>query len=177
MPRRNGIGPLGARAMTGRKPGVCAEVNEPGYGRGLGRSLGKGLGKGCGRGLERGLGRSMGLGFGRGFGANTNYGYNQTVSKKVPPAQREQLKTALDDAWRTHNSKPKWRENTPAALVREDLEIYIDDNCVGCGLCAESCPVDAISLIGNQAVINKEICIECASCVDVCPFEAIHQED
>lgn len=55
--------------------------------------------------------------------------------------------------------------------------MYVDDNCVGCGLCVESCPVEAIYLIDNKAVINKEICIDCASCVDVCPLEAIHQED
>jgi Fe-S-cluster-containing hydrogenase component 2 len=55
--------------------------------------------------------------------------------------------------------------------------MYVDDNCVGCGLCVESCPVEAIQLIDNKAVINKEICIDCASCVDVCPLEAIHQED
>jgi len=55
--------------------------------------------------------------------------------------------------------------------------MFIDENCVGCGLCVESCPVEAISLIENKAVINKELCIECGSCIDVCPLEAIHQED
>jgi len=55
--------------------------------------------------------------------------------------------------------------------------MFIDDNCVGCGLCVESCPVEAISLLENSAAINKELCIECASCIDVCPLEAIHQED
>ncbi len=55
--------------------------------------------------------------------------------------------------------------------------MYVDENCVGCGLCIESCPVGAISLVENKAVINKELCIECASCLDVCPLEAIHQEE
>ncbi len=55
--------------------------------------------------------------------------------------------------------------------------MYIDETCVGCGLCVESCPLEAISLVEIQAVISKEICIECASCIDVCPLEAIHQED
>ncbi|HBK52341.1 MAG: 4Fe-4S binding protein [Syntrophomonas sp.] len=55
--------------------------------------------------------------------------------------------------------------------------MYIDDTCIGCGLCLESCPVEAISLVENKAVINKEICIECALCADVCPLEAIQQED
>ncbi|MDD3363872.1 MAG: 4Fe-4S binding protein [Syntrophomonas sp.] len=55
--------------------------------------------------------------------------------------------------------------------------MFIDENCVGCGLCVESCPVEAISLLENKAIINKELCIECTSCIDVCPLEAIHQED
>jgi len=55
--------------------------------------------------------------------------------------------------------------------------MYIDDNCIGCGICVESCPVEAISLVENVAVISKEICIECGACIDVCPVEAIHQED
>ncbi len=55
--------------------------------------------------------------------------------------------------------------------------MFIDDNCAGCGLCVESCPVEAITLLDNKAVIDKAICIECASCIDVCPFEAIHQEE
>ncbi len=102
MPRRDGTGPMGAGAMTGRKLGVCTGVNEPVYGRGLergcGRGLGRGIGRGMGPGFGRGFGRGMGPGFGRGlgFGANANYGYNQTVSKEDLQAQREQLKTALD---------------------------------------------------------------------------------
>ncbi len=60
----------------------------------------------------------------------------------------------------------------------EEIEkMFIDDNCAGCGLCVESCPVEAITLLDNKAVIDKAICIECASCIDVCPFEAIHQEE
>jgi len=55
--------------------------------------------------------------------------------------------------------------------------MFIDDNCVGCGVCVESCPVEAISLLDNKATINKELCIECGSCIDVCPLEAIREED
>lgn len=88
MPRRDGTGPMGAGAMTGRKLGVCTGVNEPFYERGLGR--------GCGRGWGRGFGRGMGLGLRRGFGANAGYGYDQTVSQVALQTQKERLKTALD---------------------------------------------------------------------------------
>lgn len=84
MPRRDGTGPMGMGAMTGRGLGVCTGVNAPIYGRGFGR--------GCGRGFGRGLG----LGFGRGFGFGANANYNQTASKEALQAQKEQLQITLD---------------------------------------------------------------------------------
>jgi len=55
--------------------------------------------------------------------------------------------------------------------------MFVDDNCIGCGLCVESCPVDAISLIEDKANIDMKLCIECGACIDICPLEAIHQKD
>ncbi|HRR89412.1 MAG TPA: DUF5320 domain-containing protein [Eubacteriales bacterium] len=39
MPGRDGTGPLGQGAMTGRELGVCVNGNRTLYGRGLGRGL------------------------------------------------------------------------------------------------------------------------------------------
>lgn len=55
--------------------------------------------------------------------------------------------------------------------------MFIDENCTGCGMCVETCPVEAISLVDNIAVIDKEVCLECGACIDVCPVEAIHEEE
>lgn len=46
------------------------------------------------------------------------------------------------------------------------------DKCTGCGLCADICPIEAIKLEDEIAVVNDE-CIECGICVDTCPVEAI----
>jgi len=49
------------------------------------------------------------------------------------------------------------------------------DLCIGCGQCVMICPVQAIKLIDNIAVIDKNLCVECSICkrnAD-CPVNAI----
>lgn len=46
--------------------------------------------------------------------------------------------------------------------------------CSGCGVCAEErCPVKAVTLEGETAVLNAEKCIGCGLCVSTCPTGAI----
>jgi ferredoxin len=47
------------------------------------------------------------------------------------------------------------------------------DLCLGCGLCAESCPRQAISLHSGLAWIDQNRCDHCGLCLDVCPQGAI----
>ncbi len=51
----------------------------------------------------------------------------------------------------------------------------VNDNCVGCGICEESCGFDAISIIDGKAFIDKEKCVGCGLCADICPLEAIEE--
>lgn len=51
------------------------------------------------------------------------------------------------------------------------------DECVGCGVCVDDCPSEAISMDGeNIAVVNADECIDCGLCVDSCPTDAISME-
>lgn len=49
----------------------------------------------------------------------------------------------------------------------------ISDECINCGACASTCPVEAISEQNGKHVIDPDKCVDCGSCVDSCPVSAI----
>ena len=45
--------------------------------------------------------------------------------------------------------------------------------CVGCGRCAQACPMQAIELHERKSAINIQRCIVCGQCQNCCPVKAI----
>ena len=47
---------------------------------------------------------------------------------------------------------------------------YIEKNCVACGNCVKSCPMNALSIFrGLYAVVNENKCVGCGKCALACP--------
>ncbi|MBQ7713073.1 MAG: EFR1 family ferrodoxin [Clostridia bacterium] len=53
--------------------------------------------------------------------------------------------------------------------------LSVDENCIGCGLCARSCPASAIEIREGRPVWVKPRCEMCLSCLHHCPAFAIHR--
>ncbi len=51
------------------------------------------------------------------------------------------------------------------------------DRCVGCGICRDNCPQNAISIINRKAFIDAAKCNDCGICLNVCPRGAIILKD
>ncbi len=49
---------------------------------------------------------------------------------------------------------------------------FINDNCIDCGTCADSCPTSCIAE-GSPYVVDYTLCLNCGLCIEECPSEAI----
>ena len=49
----------------------------------------------------------------------------------------------------------------------------IEGECISCGTCAGTCPVEAISEGDGKYEINSDVCVECGACAGNCPVGAI----
>lgn len=64
----------------------------------------------------------------------------------------------------------------PAGVCSHLSGYEIKDNCKGCGLCKQVCPVTAISgEVKSRHRIDPEKCIKCGACMGKCPFKAINK--
>jgi NADH:ubiquinone oxidoreductase subunit F (NADH-binding)/(2Fe-2S) ferredoxin len=54
------------------------------------------------------------------------------------------------------------------------IKYSVNDKCIGCTLCAQKCPVDAIAFKPHEKhFIDTSLCIKCDACRAVCPEDAI----
>ncbi len=61
--------------------------------------------------------------------------------------------------------------------LRRTCSLSVNESCIGCGLCAEQCPVEAIEIQNSKPVWVKDKCAMCLGCLHHCPKFAIHRGD
>ena len=62
----------------------------------------------------------------------------------------------------------------PAGRCQALIRYVVTDDCIGCTLCAQHCPVDAIALRPYEKhEIDPVKCVRCGTCKSVCPAEAV----
>lgn len=62
----------------------------------------------------------------------------------------------------------------PAGKCRQLIRYSITDDCIGCTICAQHCPVEAIAMAPYEKhIIDQQKCIRCGTCKQVCPANAV----
>jgi NADH-quinone oxidoreductase subunit F len=65
----------------------------------------------------------------------------------------------------------------PAGKCKALVKYWITDDCIGCTLCAQHCPADAIAMKPYEKhEIDLEKCTRCGTCQTVCPANAVRVE-
>ena len=119
--------------------------------------------------------------------------FDKQINQGKPNKEANQVITELTDRLAVLNKTSKWNDNRKSfaysslkekvifTLLSQDAfhkkyrMTAIDSNqCTGCGICVNNCPVSIIELSNKKAVVrNSEKCILCAECYHKCPQHAV----
>lgn len=61
--------------------------------------------------------------------------------------------------------------------VRQTKHFNVDDTCIGCGICARKCPIEAIEIKDKKPVWVKDKCVMCLGCLHRCPKFSIQYDN
>jgi NADH-quinone oxidoreductase subunit F len=65
----------------------------------------------------------------------------------------------------------------PAGKCKALIKYLVTDECIGCTICAQHCPADAIAMKPYEKhEIDLEKCTRCGTCKTVCPANAVRVE-
>lgn len=65
----------------------------------------------------------------------------------------------------------KWCANPESQSYQKEI-MEFPKNCIHCGICEKNCPQSAISLDGDEYIIDRGLCKKCFRCTDMCFAES-----
>ncbi len=66
------------------------------------------------------------------------------------------------------------QKRCPAGKCKALITYSITDDCIGCTICAQHCPTDAIAMKPYEKhEIDPDKCVRCGTCKSVCPADAV----
>jgi NADH-quinone oxidoreductase subunit F len=69
------------------------------------------------------------------------------------------------------------QKRCPAGRCKALIRYSITDDCIGCTICAQNCPADAIAMKPYEKhEIDSAKCVRCGTCKSVCPAGAVKVE-
>ena len=69
------------------------------------------------------------------------------------------------------------QKRCPTARCKALITYSITDECIGCTICAQNCPADAIAMKPYEKhEIDSAKCVRCGTCKSVCPADAVKVE-
>lgn len=116
---------------------------------------------------------------------------NYVIGYKTPDEDKQQrMLTEADHKLKTiievvkKSGKNEYAPGLPTRMItalayplylrgRKTKKFYAEDNCTGCGLCANVCPCSAIQLTEAKPEWKSSQCIHCLACINRCPVRAI----
>lgn len=73
--------------------------------------------------------------------------------------------------WLTNSRVVLWVLGKAGRLTAARPEMT--EACIGCGICAENCPAEAIAISDGRAQVDQGKCIHCFCCHELCPQQAV----
>lgn len=67
----------------------------------------------------------------------------------------------------------KWSPATVSVLTYIPVLTILSERCTMCGLCAENCPTEAITIKNRVLIVDESKCTFCRQCLKLCEPEAI----
>lgn len=98
-----------------------------------------------------------------------------TGSEAVPDTEKVVafVRCSGDEATAVHKHQYNGVADCFAANLVAGGDMLCENGCLGYGTCAAACPVNAIEIKDNLAIVHPDLCIGCSKCVSACPRDII----